>query len=82
VINAGSFPVTTGGSVVAGLASLTGDPVIVDISNYTLNSCLSLYINGIFNESITVTGSGTYTFTNKTFSTSDTVLLEYVSGSC
>ena len=82
VINSGSFPVTTGASVVAGLASLTGDPVIVDISSYTLNSCLSLYINGIFNDSITVTASGTYTFTNKTFSTSDTVLLEYVSGIC
>jgi hypothetical protein len=82
VINSGSFPVTTGASVVAGLASLTGDPVIVDISSYTTNSCLSLYINGIFNESVTVTASGTYTFTNKTFSTSDTVLLEYVSGIC
>ena len=68
--------------MVAGLASLTGDPVIVDISSYTTNSCLSLYINGIFNESVTVTASGTYTFTNKTFSTSDTVLLEYVSGIC
>lgn len=82
VINSGSFPVTTGGTVVAGLASLTGAPVIVDISNYTLNSCLSLYINGIFNDSITVTGNGTYTLTNKTFTTSDTVLLEYVSGAC
>jgi hypothetical protein len=82
VINSGSFPVTTGGTVVAGLASLTGAPVIVDISIYTLNSCLSLYINGIFNDSITVNASGTYTFTNKTFSTSDTVLLEYVSGIC
>jgi hypothetical protein len=82
VINAGSFPVTTGGSVVAGLASLTGDPVIVDISSYSSTSCLSLYINGILNESQTINASGTYTFSNKTFSTSDTVLLEYVSGTC
>jgi len=81
-INSGSFPVTTGGTIVAGLASLTASPIFVDISNFVSTSCLSLYINGILNESQTVTANGTYTFTNKTFSTSDTVLLEYVSGSC
>jgi hypothetical protein len=78
-INSGSFPVTTGQAVVAGLASLTTEPVIVDISNYTLASTLSLYINGILNEQISVTASGTYTFNNKTFTTSDIVLLEYTS---
>jgi hypothetical protein len=77
VINAGSFPVTTGGSVVAGLAVLTGDPMIVDISNYISTSTLTLSINGVINEQISVTANGTYTFNNKTFTTSDTVLLEY-----
>jgi hypothetical protein len=81
-INSGSFPVTTGGTIVAGLASLTASPIFVDISNFVSTSCLSLYINGILNESQTVTANGTYTFNNKTFTTSDTVLLEYVSGSC
>jgi hypothetical protein len=82
VINSGSFPITTGATVIAGAASLTGLPIIVDISNYTLNSCLSLYINGVFNESLAVTATGTYTFNNKTFTISDNVLLEYVSGVC
>jgi hypothetical protein len=82
VINVGSFPITTGSQVVAGVASLTGEPVIIDISNYTSTSCLSLYINGVFNESQAVSASGTYTFSNKTFTTSDTVLLEYQSGVC
>jgi hypothetical protein len=82
VINVGSFPITTGSQVVAGVASLTGEPVIIDISNYTSTSCLSLYINGVFNESQAVSANGTYTFANKTFTTSDTVLLEYQSGVC
>jgi len=81
-INSGSFPVTTGGTIVAGLASLTASPIFVDISNFVSTSCLSLYINGILNESQTVTANGTYTFNNKTFTTSDTVLLEYLIGVC
>ena len=76
-INVGSFPVTTGGTVVAGLATLTTEPIFVDISNFTSTSTLSLYYNGVLNEQISVTASGTYTFNNKTFTTSDTVLLEY-----
>jgi hypothetical protein len=82
-INTGSFPVTSGGTqVVAGLASLTASPIFVDISNYTSTSCLSLYINGVLNESQTVSASGTITFTNKTFTTSDSVLIEYNLGAC
>jgi hypothetical protein len=76
-INSGSFPVTTGTNIVAGLASLTASPMFVDISNYTTTSTLSLYYNGVLNEAISVTANGTYTFSNKTFTTSDTVLLEY-----
>ena len=76
-INSGSFPVTTGSNIVAGLASLTASPMFVDISNYTSTSTLSLYYNGVLNEAISVTANGTYTFSNKTFTTSDTVLLEY-----
>jgi hypothetical protein len=29
-----------------------------------------------------ITASGTYTFTNKTFTSSDVVLIEYISGMC
>jgi hypothetical protein len=36
----------------------------------------------VLNEAISVTASGTYTFNNKTFTTSDTVLIEYQSGVC
>ena len=76
-INSGSFPVTTGSNIVAGLASLTASPMFVDISNFISTSTLSLYYNGVLNEAISVTANGTYTFSNKTFTTSDTVLLEY-----
>jgi len=76
-ISSGSFPVTTGGAIVAGLASLTASPIFVDISNFSSSSFLFLFINGVLNESISVTANGTYTFNNKTFTTSDTVLLEY-----
>jgi hypothetical protein len=76
-INSGSFPVTTGTNIVAGLASLTASPMFVEISNYTSTSLLSLYYNGVLNEAISVTANGTYTFSNKTFTTSDTILLEY-----
>ncbi len=76
-ISSGSFPVTTGGAIVAGLASLTASPIFVDISNFSSSSFLFLFINGVLNDSISVTANGTYTFNNKTFTTSDTVLLEY-----
>ena len=76
-ISSGSFPVTTGGAIVAGLASLTASPIFVDISNFSSSSFLFLFIHGVLNESISVTANGTYTFNNKTFTTSDTVLLEY-----
>jgi hypothetical protein len=81
-VTSGSFPVTFGNQVDAGGASLTSAPVIVDIFGFSSTSCLVLYINGLFNDSITVTGDGTYTFSNKTFSTSDIVLIEYDSFSC
>jgi len=76
-ISSGSFPVTTGGAIVAGLASLTASPIFVDISNFSSSSFLFLFINGVLNDSISVTANGTYTFNNKTFTTSDTVLIEY-----
>jgi len=76
-ISSGSFPVTTGAAIVAGLASLTASPIFVDISNFSSSSFLFLFINGVLNDSISVTANGTYTFNNKTFTTSDTILLEY-----
>jgi hypothetical protein len=78
----GAFPVTTGQQADAGGASLSGADIFVDISNYSSTSCLSLYINGGLSGQLQVSGNGTYTFTNKTFTTTDTVLIEYVSGIC
>jgi len=81
-LNTGTFPLTSGQQVDGGGASLTSAPVIVTISNYSSTSCLSLYINGGLSGQLQVSGNGTYTFTNKTFTTSDIVLIEYVSGVC
>jgi hypothetical protein len=36
----------------------------------------------VVDDSITVTANGTYTFSNKTFTTSDVVLIDYDSSSC
>jgi hypothetical protein len=80
--NTGNFPLTSGQQADGGGASLTGADVFVDISNFTSAGCLSLYINSVLSESIAITASGTYTFTNKTFTTSDVVLIEYISGAC
>jgi hypothetical protein len=81
-LNTGTFPLTSGQQADGGGASLTSAPVIVTISNYSSTSCLSLYINGGLSGQLQVSGNGTYTFTNKTFTTSDIVLIEYVSGIC
>ena len=80
--NTGAFPITIGQQADAGGASLSGADIFVDISNYSSTSCLSLYINGGLSGQLQVSGNGTYTFTNKTFTTTDTVLIEYVSGIC
>jgi hypothetical protein len=80
-INTGSFPVTNGNQI-TGVGFLTASPIFVDISNFTSTSCLSLYINNVLDEAQTVSANGTITFTNKTFTTSDSVLIEYVLGVC
>lgn len=82
ILTAGSFPIANGQQVDGGNASRTGENIIVEISSFSSVSCLSLYINGILNEQIQVNASTTYTFTNKTFTISDNVLIEYVSGVC
>jgi hypothetical protein len=78
----GFFPITTGNQATGGGASITGSDIFVDISNYFSTSCLSLYINGGLSQSIQITANGTYTFIDKTFTSSDVVLIEYVSGTC
>ena len=80
-INTGSFPVTNGNEI-TGIGFLTASPIFVDISSFTSTSCLSLYINGVLDESQSVSSNGTITFLNKTFTTSDAVLIEYVLGVC
>jgi hypothetical protein len=82
LFNTGAFPLTSGQQADAGGASLTGADIFVDISNYSSTSCLSLYINGGLSGQLEVSANGTYTFTNKTFTTGDVVLIEYVSGIC
>ena len=82
VTTAGSFPISTGQQVDAGGASLTGSDVIVEISSFVSTSCLSLYINGGLSGQLQVDATGQHTFTNKTFTSSDVVLIEYVSGTC
>jgi hypothetical protein len=82
VTTAGSFPISTGQQVDAGGASLTGSDVIVEISSFVSTSCLSLYINGGLSGQVQVDATGQHTFTNKTFTSSDVVLIEYVSGVC
>ena len=80
--NTGSFPITAGQQADGGGAALTNSPVFVTVSNFSSTSCLSLYINGVLNEAISVSANGMYTFSNKTFATTDTVLIEYKSGFC
>jgi hypothetical protein len=82
ITTAGSFPISNGQQVDATGASRTGDDIIVEISSYSSTSCLSLYINGGLSGQLQVDANGTYTFTNKTFTSSDVVLIEYVSGVC
>jgi hypothetical protein len=82
ITTAGSFPISNGQQVDATGASRTGDDIIVEISSYSSTSCLSLYINGGLNGQVQVTTNGTHTFTNKTFTSSDVVLIEYISGAC
>jgi hypothetical protein len=80
--NTGNFPLTTGQQADGGGASLTGADIFVDISNFSSTSCLSLYVNSGLIGQLEVSGNGTYTFTNKTFTSSDDVLIELVSGVC
>jgi hypothetical protein len=80
--NTGNFPLTTGQQADGGGASLTGADIFVDISNFSSTSCLSLYVNSGLIGQLEVSGNGTYTFTNKTFTSSDDVLIELVSGAC
>jgi hypothetical protein len=82
LFDTGFFPITTGQQAAGGGASITASDIFVDISNFISGGCLSLYINGGLSESIVITASGTYTFTNKTFTSSDVVLIEYISGAC
>jgi hypothetical protein len=83
-INTGSFPVTNG-TQITGLATLTSSPIFVDFSNWTSISCLSVYINGVLQNpgTTTISSSSTTWFVgNFTFTSSDSVLLEYNLGAC
>jgi hypothetical protein len=81
-VNTGSFPITAGQVVGAGGASLTASSIFVEISSYSSSGCLYLFINGGFDSSLGISGAGTYEFPNKTFTTSDTVLITFVDGTC
>jgi hypothetical protein len=82
-INTGSFPITNG-TEITGLATLTSSPIFVDISSFVSISCLSVYINGVLQNAgtTTITANGTWFLGNYTFTSSDSVLLEYNLGAC
>jgi hypothetical protein len=81
-VDSGSFPVPNGQQIDASGASLTNQPIFIDISNVTGQSCLSLYINNVLNDQFQISMNGEYSFFNKTFTTSDVVLIQYTSGDC
>ena len=80
--NTGNFPLTSGQQADGGGASVTSSDIFVDIASTSAAGCLTLYINTAPSGQLQSTGTGTYTFTNKTFTSSDVVLIEYVDGTC
>ncbi len=81
-ITNGSYPLSAGQSVSGGQGSLSSANVDVGIFNPSVNGCIVLEINNIPIDSVPVSGGGTYTFYNVTFSSTDIVQFSYYSGEC
>jgi len=58
------------------------DQFYVELSDVTTAKCMTLTVNSIDIETLYVGGSGTYTFSNVTFTSSDVVVIEYGTFSC
>jgi len=80
--NSGFFPITIGQNASGGGATITNGPIYVELSGVTTAKCMTLTVNSIDIETLYVAGSGTYTFSNVTFTSSDVVVIEYGTLSC
>jgi hypothetical protein len=80
--NSGAFPISTGQSASGGGATITNGPIYVEMTGVTTAVCMTLTVNSIDIETLYVGGSGTYTFSNVTFTSSDVVVIEYGTLSC
>jgi len=80
--NSGAFPITIGQNASGGGATITNGPIYVELSGVTTAKCMTLAVNSIDIETLYVGGSGTYTFSNVTFTSSDVVVIEYGTFSC
>jgi hypothetical protein len=81
-ITNGSYPLSAGQSVSGGQGSLSSANVDVGIFNPSANGCIVLEINNSPVDSVPVSGGGTYTFYNVTFSGTDIVQFSYYNGTC
>jgi hypothetical protein len=82
VITTGNFPLSSGQICSGTQSSLTGANVEVEISGTSAYGCLALYINTVPITNIATSGTGTYTFTGVTITTSDIVEILYTNGAC
>jgi hypothetical protein len=82
VITTGNFPLSSGEICSGTQSSLTGANVEVEISGTSAYGCLALYINTVPITNIATSGTGTYTFTGVTITTSDIVEILYTNGAC
>lgn len=89
-ISASGWPVaiTTpvgAGNIATGTHGVTSNAISVDITPFDSGdnpSCLSLYVNSVLIQNITVTAGGTYTFDPYTINTNDCVWIVYNQGAC
>lgn len=80
--NSGAFPIGPGQNASGGGATITNGPIYVEMTGVTTAVCMTLTVNSIEIETLYVGGSGTYTFSNVTFTSSDVVVIEYGTLSC
>jgi hypothetical protein len=83
-IIASSVPVGPG-SIDNGAQGGTNNPISIEIGDFSSldnPSCLLMYVNSVLIESLSVTSSGTYTFTPYSISNSDCVWFIFNQGNC
>jgi hypothetical protein len=82
IIMTGSYPLTSGQNCSGTQGSLTGANMTVAISGTSASGCLTLEINNMPIANITTSGTGDYTFTGVTFTSSDIIQISYFNGAC